>query len=667
MEIKKPGFLSVAKAIIALIIVTISLILICFGAIFYRYRQRELRDGIIIDVLGKQCVLSQSISNGLNQYYATIIAEKAGYGYQSGGIQNDDQEEIRSSVEEAKDEFTAVLKSMSEGYLFSGSDYMPLGQMISAAKPYINELDSVWKNYLRAIDTVFNEAEPNNETVSAMSFINGNDQLLMELCDSILDAAVKESGRTLRSTEHIMSALIGLLIMVLIGSFIFLFRYTVAPYKSLYQGIADIGLLDDKSRSVPVRKNIQPMVTEIHDMLMKINDMFALIENMNNNISFEEMLSFISRTFSSFIPYNYIGIALFDKEKKHLRAAYGVSDGSVKGLPENLVGKEVDINATSLGNLVISGRARIINDLEEYTSKKPLADYNAIILKAGVRASITLPLKLADEPVGMIFFSSTRKNEYTEEHTRFLKMLVNSLAVSFHQNIFISDLLYSSILALAKLAEARDEDTGEHLERMKEYSRAIAEFLYEDGIYREELTNDYIEKIGRFSPLHDIGKVGIRDGILLKPGKLTPEEFEEMKKHTVYGAEVLRAAERNLRSRGKEMFRLGIEIAEGHQEKWDGTGYPYGRKGTEIPLSARIVAVADVFDALTSKRPYKEAFPFEKAFDMILEDAGSHFDPNITSAFAKRKDKIFEIYSKFQKAEESQIASRTSQNIKRNL
>jgi len=331
------------------------------------------------------------------------------------------------------------------------------------------------------------------------------------------------------------------------------------------------------------------------------------------------------------------------------------------------VGKEVDINATSLGNLVISGRARIINDLEEYTSKKPLADYNAIILKAGVRASITLPLKLADEPVGMIFFSSTRKNEYTEEHTRFLKMLVNSLAVSFHQNIFISDLLYSSILALAKLAEARDEDTGEHLERMKEYSRAIAEFLYEDGIYREELTNDYIEKIGRFSPLHDIGKVGIRDGILLKPGKLTPEEFEEMKKHTVYGAEVLRAAERNLRSRGKEMFRLGIEIAEGHQEKWDGTGYPYGRKGTEIPLSARIVAVADVFDALTSKRPYKEAFPFEKAFDMILEDAGSHFDPNITSAFAKRKDKIFEIYSKFQKAEESQIASRTSQNIKRNL
>ena len=280
---------------------------------------------------------------------------------------------------------------------------------------------------------------------------------------------------------------------------------------------------------------------------------------------------------------------------------------------------------------------------------RPIKPYNVIIMEAGIKASITLPLKVSGEPVGMIFFSSSQKNVYNEEHLKFLKTLANSIAISLHQNIFINDILYSSILALAKLAEARDESTGEHLDRMKVYSRAIAELLHKNKNYLEEISIEYIDNIERFSPLHDIGKVGILDEILLKPGKLTTEEFEEMKRHTTFGTEVLRSAEENMQKKGKSLFGMGIEIVEGHHEKWDGSGYPYGKKGTEIPLSARIVALADVFDALTSKRPYKDEFTLDRSISIIAEGRGKHFDPMIVDVFMANRNYIEELYHKFKR------------------
>lgn len=310
-----------------------------------------------------------------------------------------------------------------------------------------------------------------------------------------------------------------------------------------------------------------------------------------------------------------------------------------------MVGKSWPINETSLGNLLHNGKPRIINDLEKYVSIRSLKPYNKIILDAGIRASIALPLTLSGNPIGIIFFSSTSKDVYMKEHINVLETLANSIAISFHQNIYIDGVIYSSILALANLAEARDEDTGEHLERMRLYSRLIAECLHEDPMYEDKVTLEYVEQIERFSPLHDIGKVGIRDGILLKPGKLTKEEFNEMKKHTTFGAQVLMSAERNIAKHGKSLFGMGIKIAQNHHEKWDGSGYPEGKKGEEIPLCARIVAVADVFDALTSKRPYKEAFTLEKAISIIIEGRGKHFDPRVVDAFMERQDDIVKLYN----------------------
>ncbi|MEW4452953.1 HD domain-containing phosphohydrolase [Bremerella sp. JC817] len=197
------------------------------------------------------------------------------------------------------------------------------------------------------------------------------------------------------------------------------------------------------------------------------------------------------------------------------------------------------------------------------------------------------------------------------------------------------------IFALAKLAESRDPETGAHLERMREYSRLLAEDLASQPKYADIVDADYVRTIYLTSPLHDIGKVGIPDHVLLKPGRLTSEEFEIMKQHTLVGFHTLDAAVQEQPEAA--YLRFARDIAASHHEKWDGSGYPYGLKGEEIPLCGRIVAVADVYDALTTARVYKEAFSHEKACAIIREGSGSHFDPDIVEAFFRHEEEIVNI------------------------
>lgn len=190
-----------------------------------------------------------------------------------------------------------------------------------------------------------------------------------------------------------------------------------------------------------------------------------------------------------------------------------------------------------------------------------------------------------------------------------------------------------TILSLANLAEYRDIETGHHLERIMKYTEILARTLTDTGPFKAYITNDYIIDLVNSCPLHDIGKVGIPDSILHKPGILTPEEFDIMKRHTIIGGNTILKAENKIS--GRSYLNLGKEIAFYHHERWDGRGYPEGLKGNEIPLSSRIVAIADVYDALTTKRPYKEAFPHEYAAQLIFSNSNTHFDPDIISAFSE--------------------------------
>ena len=216
-----------------------------------------------------------------------------------------------------------------------------------------------------------------------------------------------------------------------------------------------------------------------------------------------------------------------------------------------------------------------------------------------------------------------------------------SLRVRNAERIVAIDTRDDAIIAMAKLAESRDANTGRHVERVRQYSRELAQALWEMGAYSGQVDATFVEMIFRTAALHDLGKIAIPDAILLKPGRLSPREYDVMKSHTTIGAETL-ASVLNQRSDCR-FLRMGHDIALNHHERFDGTGYPNNIRGTAIPLPARIVSVADVYDALTSIRPYKPAFSHDEAMQMIVDGAGTQFDPNVVESFAAIERQVHQI------------------------
>jgi len=209
-----------------------------------------------------------------------------------------------------------------------------------------------------------------------------------------------------------------------------------------------------------------------------------------------------------------------------------------------------------------------------------------------------------------------------------------------------------TMVAMGSLAEARDPETGNHIRRTQRYVKLLAQKLKEHPRFSHFLTPENITWLYKSAPLHDIGKVGVADHILLKPGKLTDEEFDEMKKHTTYGRDAIAAAEQNI-SVADNFLLFAKEIAYAHQEKWNGSGYPEGLAGDDIPIAARLMAVGDVYDALVSRRVYKLPFPHEKAVAIILEGKGEHFDPDMVDAFMEIADEYYVISQDYADSEEA--------------
>lgn len=229
-----------------------------------------------------------------------------------------------------------------------------------------------------------------------------------------------------------------------------------------------------------------------------------------------------------------------------------------------------------------------------------------------------------------------RKKDYYQNLEIAVKEKTAQLEVALRKlqeaNRHLTDAYLDTLYRLSIAAEYRDEDTSGHIKRISHYSAAIARKM--------GLSSQLVEKIFRASPLHDIGKIGIPDHVLLKPGKLNAQEWEIMRTHPLIGAKILGGSD-------NELLQMAEQIAVSHHEKFDGSGYPYGLKGEEIPLAGRIVALADVFDALTSKRVYKPIYSNDVALEIIRETTGSHFDPAVAEAFFKALDEIFEIQNTF--------------------
>ncbi|MCX8124598.1 MAG: PAS domain S-box protein [Spirochaetes bacterium] len=306
-----------------------------------------------------------------------------------------------------------------------------------------------------------------------------------------------------------------------------------------------------------------------------------------------------------------------------------------KGASTILGYQPFEILNTPLAQLIISGNNQHTNPVNRFlqsTINQPYAEIKMQKKSGDILTSLCMSSLLHDDhdiPFAHLYFFI----DISE------KKRLEAESLELNQRLHHAQMV--TIVSLAKLAEYRNKETGMHLERIMRYVEILAYELSHHAEYKDYITQEYIRDIVNSCLLHDIGKVGVPDHILLKPGKLTDYEFEIMKQHTIIGAETIAEAERKVT--GRSYLNLGKEIAFYHHERWDGSGYPKGLKGHEIPLSARIVAVADVYDALVSERPYKRAYPHEKAVKIISEKAGIYFDPVVVTAFLKHHNKFLEI------------------------
>ena len=246
-----------------------------------------------------------------------------------------------------------------------------------------------------------------------------------------------------------------------------------------------------------------------------------------------------------------------------------------------------------------------------------------------VNSITALDIRTGDE-IENLYKSVVKTTQDMAHHTEWMEKQAET----------INKLQNGLILVLADMVESRDQCTGDHVRKTAAYTGIIMRQLRKEGIYTDQLTDTFMQDVENSAPLHDVGKIRISDTILNKPGKLTDEEFDLMKMHTVYGSEVIAQAMNTVSEADSSYLKEARNLAHYHHEKWNGKGYPCGLAGEDIPLSARIMAVADVFDALVSRRSYKEGFSFEKAMAIIREGSGTHFDPRVAEAFMHAGDEV---------------------------
>lgn len=340
---------------------------------------------------------------------------------------------------------------------------------------------------------------------------------------------------------------------------------------------------------------------------------------------------------------------LYLREGDHIRFVVSQNETLKKRLgakkeKEHYISFKMPISRDNIAGYTAASKEILnIEDVYELGDDVPFGFNKSFDLKSSYRSKsmLVVPMLDADKDiVGVIqLINSIDENgnivAFKTEYEKLTFSLASQAAVAVKKAQLQEELKAASIEMIERLsvaAEFRDEDTAHHIKRMSNYSMIIAKHI---GMTEEE-----IEMMLFTAPMHDIGKLGVPDSILLKPGKLTDEEWVEMKNHTIYGGQILKGSKYDL-------IRQAEVVALSHHEKWNGQGYPNQLAGEEIPIQGRIVALADVFDALSSKRCYKPAFPMEKVLSIIKADSGTHFDPKVTEAFFEGLDEIMQIYEDY--------------------
>lgn len=367
-------------------------------------------------------------------------------------------------------------------------------------------------------------------------------------------------------------------------------------------------------------------------------DHFDGLETLNSQLPIREKLIATHKSISETFPFIVrIAITIYDSETSLLKT-YLHSSGEDNPLEHYQT--ELD-NAPSLKEILKKGLPRVANNLVTFEDGEH--EHTKRIGRQGYAASYTLPMYNNGIFVGFIFFNANEKDVFTENVLRQIDIYAHMISLMVINELALINTLTAAVKTTGKITHARDPETGSHLDRMSRYSRLIAVELAD----KYHLDDNYIENIFMFSPLHDIGKIAIPDNILLKPDILNSDEKKIMNTHASRGREIIDDLLKNFGLENLENMNMLRNIAEFHHEAINGSGYPSGIKGTEIPIEARIVAVADVFDALTSRRPYKEAWTNDDAIQALNELAGETLDQDCVDALIKNMDQIEVIQKQF--------------------
>jgi len=362
------------------------------------------------------------------------------------------------------------------------------------------------------------------------------------------------------------------------------------------------------------------------------------LRHLNENVSLKDKLVTTHNSIVKTFPFIVrIAVAIYDPQTSLLKT-YVHSSG--KDNPLDHYQAHID-EAPSLKAILANGLPRVINNL--LTFENGNNEHTKRIGRQGYAASYTLPIYNDGIFMGFIFFNSDQKDVFTESVLQQIDIYAHMISLMVINEISTVQALTAAVKTTGSITHLRDPETGCHLDRMSRYSRLIAIELAD----KYDLDDIYIEHIFMFAPLHDIGKIGIPDNILLKPGKLDEQEREIMTTHALKGREIIDDLLENFGFENIKHMDMLRNIAEFHHESVNGTGYPSGKSGDEIPLEARIIAVADVFDALTSERPYKEAWSNERAIDLLNDLAGESLDKDCVDALLKNIKKIEDIQKQF--------------------
>lgn len=438
--------------------------------------------------------------------------------------------------------------------------------------------------------------------------------------------------------HKIFLACISAFLVVLIGfsSIAIVFQNMRQIYENSMEEAIENSIFMDKIR----RLVNQELLTSSFYTIATSNEVLAHYEQVEKNIRAE-----LSECLSDF------GKRMVGNEKAKIFHTINAGCQSVfqdndliRSMHSN--GSKIYVEQYILGNIAhskeildsgLNSLAKYIDSELARTKKNLSFHYKMIVVSFSVAVFMSIGISVVLTVVCTMFTSQLEINKNNLQND-----IIEKTDEIKEQNKKIIYIQEQTIYGMANLIESRDSDTGEHVKRTSLYVELLGKAAKEAGYHKEIITDGYIELLKKAAPMHDIGKIAVSDSILKKPGKLTEEEFKKIQNHTIAGEKIIREVLSGIES--EDYVKIAADIAVSHHERWDGNGYPYKLKGEEIPLEARIMAIADVFDALVSPRCYKDPFSTDEAFEIISLSRGTHFDPVLTDLFISKKDEVIKIF-----------------------